>query len=424
MALTALQIKHAKEGMHADGSGLYLLVSKAGAKSWIFRYQINGRRREMGLGGVAEKSAVQVRAEVGRLRASLAAGTDPLDAKQQAIAENKVKAEMAKIRAITFKDAALEYIDVKKAGWSNEKHVWQWENSLSLYAFPFFGSLPVSDVSTEHVLAGIGPIWVTKTETATRVRQRIEKILDYARFQNWRSGENPARWNGHLEHTLPKPGSVRKVEHQPALPFQHMAEFMAELRKREGSGARGLEFAILTASRSGEVRGARWSEIDMTTGVWTVPAERMKAKKEHRVPLSASALRVLEAMPKVADEGLIFPGTRPNTPMSDMTLKATIGRINKDRLKAELSLWTDAKSGVPVVVHGFRSTFRDWAAEVTHYPGEMAEMALAHTVADRVEAAYRRGTMFEKRRQMMIDWAAWCEASNATVLAPVLANVA
>lgn len=424
MPLTALQIKHAKEGMHADGSGLYLLVSKAGAKSWIFRYQINGRRREMGLGGAGEKSAVQARAEVGRLRADLAEGIDPLEAKKQIVAENKVKAEAAKLRAVTFEDASLKYIEAHKAGWSNEKHAWQWENSLSLYAFPFFGSLPVADVTTEHVLAGIEPIWVTKTETATRVRQRIEKILDYARFNKWRTGENPARWTGHLEHTLPKPGSVRKVAHQPALPYKRMAEFMAELRTREGAGARGLEFAILTASRSGEVRGARWSEIDMEAGVWTVPAERMKSRKEHRVPLSARALRVLEVMPRMADEDLIFPGTRSKTLMSDMTLKATVVRINRDREKAGLSKWTDATSGVPVVPHGFRSTFRDWAAEVTHYPGEMAEMALAHTVPDRVEAAYRRGTMFEKRRQMMVDWAAWCDASNATVLAPVLANAA
>lgn len=424
MALTALQIKHAKEGLHADGNGLYLQVTESNTKSWMFRYQINGRRRAMGLGSLAEKSAIQAREMVASLRAKVAAGIDPLEEKRAAEAAKLTREVEAKLKSTTFKAAAIEYISNKSPEWSNAKHTAQWVSTLTKWAFPVFGDMPVGDVATEHVLEVLKPIWLTKTETATRVRQRIENILDYARFKNWRTGENPARWSGHLEHSLPKANSVRVVRHHPALPFAQMPEFMDELRAREGNGARALEFVILTAARSGEVRGARWDEIDMENRVWIVPAARMKAKREHRVPLSDSAWHLLDSLPRVVGEPLVFPGWKANTPLSDMSLKATIDRINETREAKGLPLWLDPKTGTPVVPHGFRSSFRDWAAEVTDYPNEMGELALAHTVGDKVEAAYRRGNMFEKRRKMMNDWATWCEASGANTVVSILANVA
>lgn len=424
MALTALEIKHAKEGMHADGNGLYLQVNKAGAKSWIFRYQINARRREMGLGSLNDKTALKARAEIPALREKVAAKIDPLELKRQAHADVRTQAAEAKLKSFTFEAAALEYIQNNRAGWSNAKHAWQWENSLSLYAFPVFGSVPVGSVTTDHVLATLAPIWASKTETATRIRQRIESILDYARVKNYRTGDNPARWRGHLEHTLPKPSSVRTVQHLPALPYKNLGEFMAELQLREGNGARALEFSILTAARSGEVRGATWSEINMEDRVWVVPAERMKGKQEHRVPLSYRALQILNTAPRIAGQDLIFPGQKNGKPISDMTVKAAIMRINEDRIKAGMPEWVDAKSGATIVPHGFRSSFRDWAGEITDYPNEMGELALAHAVGDKVEAAYRRGNMFEKRRKMMDDWATWCDPKIAGAVVPLWANVA
>lgn len=424
MALTALQIKHAKEGMHSDGGGLYLQVSKAGTKSWIFRYQIDGRRREMGLGGLADKSAIKARAEIPALRAQLAVKCDPLELKRIARADSQAEAEKADLHLTTFRTAASEYILKNRSGWSNDHHAWQWQNSLELYAFPTFGDLPAQLVSTEDVLAALTPIWETKTETATRVRQRIESILDYAKVKGYRTDDNPARWRGHLEHILPKPSSVRAVKHQPAVPFKRMGEFMQDLRPREGSGASALEFAILTASRSGEVRGARWGEIDLVERVWTVPAERMKGRKDHLVPLSGRAVQILQGIPRVAGQDLIFAGQKLDAPLSDRTLLAVVIRINKDRRAANEPEWVDAKTNVTVVPHGFRSSFRDWAAEVTDYPNEMGELALAHAVGDKVEAAYRRGSMFEKRRRMMEDWAAWCDSKSTGVLVPLLANAA
>lgn len=424
MALTALQIKHAKEGMHSDGGGLYLQVSKAGTKSWIFRYQIDGRRREMGLGGLADKSAIKARAEIPALRAQLAANSDPLELKRIAQADSQAEAEKADLHSTLFKTAALEYILKNRKGWSNAHHAWQWENSLGLYAFPTFGDRPAQLVSTEDILAALTPIWETKTETATRVRQRIESILDYARVRGYRSGDNPARWRGHLEHILPKPSSLKAVKHQPAVPYKSMGEFMEDVRLREGSGARALEFAILTASRSGEVRGAMWGEVNLVERVWVVPAERMKARRDHLVPLSGRAIEILEEIPRLAGQDLIFAGQKLDRPLSDRTLLAVIVRINKDRIAAGLPEWVDGKTNVPVVPHGCRSSFRDWAGDVTEYPNEMGELALAHSVGDKVEAAYRRGVMFEKRRRMMDDWAAWCDSKSTGVLVPLLANAA
>lgn len=428
MALTALKIKSNKPGVFADGNGLYLQTTTAGAKSWIFRYSINNRRRSMGLGSISDKTIAAARADIPALRAQVVAGLDPIEERDRAAIEVKVKLEVAKLESTTFKEAALAFIEKKKPEWSNDKHVWQWTNSLEKFVFPVFGSVPVGDVSTHHVLDALNAIWLTKNETATRVRQRIEQILDFAKFNKWRAGENVATWAGHLEHTLAKPSRVSVVEHQPALPYKKIAEFLTDLRQRKGMGARALEFLILTAARSGEVRGARWDEIDLTSGIWTVPPSRMKGekgkRKEHRVPLSDRAIELLKALPRMAVGPLVFFGRDGDTPLSDMTIKASIGRINADRIDANLPPWVDEKSGRSVVPHGFRSSFRDWAGEITHYPNEMAELALAHAVGDKVEAAYRRGDMFEKRRQMMNDWAIWCEIKDAQRIHSIFANAA
>jgi len=396
MMLTALEIKHAKTGMHVDGSGLYLLVSKSGTKSWIYRYTFGGKRREMGLGSVATLPADKARLIALQHKATVGSGIDPLAARQQAeaaqIAQVQAESIKAEAESRTFRVAITHCLEAKSGEWRNAKHRQQWENTLETYACPTIGSTPVQDITVEHVLQILKPIWRTKTETATRVRGRIEAVLDYAKGRKWRTGENPAAWRGNLAALLPKPDKVAKKGHHAALPYAEMKPFMQALREREGLGARALEFAILTAARSGEVRGALWSEINLKTGVWVIPAERMKAGRPHRVPLSQAAVELLEALQRIEDSDLVFLGARHNRPISDMTLTAALRRMERGDLTA----------------HGFRSSFRDWAAEVTHYPSEMAEMALAHTVTNKVEAAYRRGDLFEKRRQMMEDWSAWC----------------
>lgn len=398
MALKAKQIEHAKEGMHADGGGLYLRVQASGAKSWIFRFQLKGRRREMGLGTLDEKAPPEARAAAAEKSALVRKGIDPIEHRDAVAAKD----EAAKLD--TFSAVSADYIASHKAGWKNAKHVAQWTNTLATYADPFIGSKPVGAISTEDVLKILKPIWQEKTETASRVRARVELVLSYAKANRMREGENPAAWRGHLDALLPKPAKVTAVRHHPALPYARMAEFMAALRLMPGAGAKALEFAILTAARSGEVRLATWSEFDMNAKVWNCPAARMKAKRAHRVPLSEAAVRFLEALPRVDKNPYLFQGERDRKPLSDMTLSAVIRRMNEDKDPVP---WVDAK-GAQIVPHGFRSTFRDWAAEVTSYPGEMVEMALAHAVGNKVEAAYRRGDMFEKRRALMDDWAKWC----------------
>ena len=299
--------------------------------------------------------------------------------------------------ALTFRLAGEAYIKAHREGWRNEKHADQWTNTLTTYAYPKIGHLLVQDVELPQVLAVLEPIGTSKTETASRVRGRIEAVLDWATARGHREGLNPARWRGHLDKLLPKPSKVARVEHHTALPASEMPSFMAALRRQPGAGARALEFAILTAARSGEVRGATWQEIDLDAGVWLIPGDRMKAGREHRVPLSPEAVALLKALPKHGETDLVFVGAKGGQ-LSDMTLLAVVRRMK-----------------APCVPHGFRSTFRDWAAEHTNYPSEMAEMALAHTISDKVEAAYRRGDMFEKRRQMMADWAAFWRGSRSVM---------
>ncbi|MEO8154306.1 MAG: integrase arm-type DNA-binding domain-containing protein [Rhizobacter sp.] len=378
-------------GLHFVGGvpGLALQVLPSGARTWVLRVVVGDKRREMGLGGYSSSGMTLAKAREAALeaRAKIASGIDPID--QRRAAKSAIQAARACVR--TFKQCGEAYIAAHASGWKNLKHGQQWQNTLEQYVYPVMGSLLVRDIEKEHVLAVLRPIWQTKNETASRLRGRIELVLSYAMQAGYRpEGLNPARWRGGLDKLLPKPSKVAKVEHHAALPADAMGEFMHRLRAAEGSGARALEFAILTAARSGEVRGATWAEIDIQNAMWIVPGERMKAGKEHRVPLSAAVLKLLKDHPREAGTSLVFPAPRGGQ-LSDMTLTAVLRRMK-----------------VPAVPHGFRSTFRDWVAERTSYPSDMAEMALAHAVGSKVEAAYRRGDMFEKRRQMMDSWAKFC----------------
>lgn len=351
----------------------------------MLRVMIGQRRRDMGLGGYPDVTLAGAREAARRAREKIKAGIDPIE--EARAARSQLRAAQAS--ALTFEQASRAYIASHEAGWRNAKHAQQWRNTLESYAYPLVGSLLVRDVALPHVISILEPIWLTKTETASRLRGRIEQVLDWATARGLRDGPNPARWRGHLDKMLPRPSKVARPGHHAALQLDGMAAFMKRLRAVAGMGARALEFAILTAARSGEVRGATWSELDLTAAVWKVPAERMKSGKEHRVPLSPAALSLLEGLPHMAGEALIFPAPRGGQ-LSDMTLTAVLRRMHVD-----------------AVPHGFRSTFRDWCSERTNYPNEVAEMALAHTIGDKVEAAYRRGDLFDKRRRMMHDWASF-----------------
>ncbi len=392
--LSALEVSRLKApGLHAVGgvAGLHLQVTESGARTWVLRFAIAGKRRDMGLGGFPDVTLAIAREKARDARAKLDDGIDPILQRQEAKSALRASAAAAK----TFAQCVTGYVDAKSAEWKNAKHRQQWSNTLKEYAEPIIGQLLVRDVTLAHVLKILEPIWTTKTETASRVRGRLESVLSWATVRGYRSGENPARWRGHLDKLLAAPKKAAKVKHHPALDVDAVPGFISALRQQSGTGARALEFAILTGARSGEVRGATWAEVDPEAGVWTVPGERMKAGKEHRVPLSPAAVKLLRALPRIAGTNLVFPSSR-SAPLSDMTLSAVLRRME-----------------VHAVPHGFRSTFRDWAAERTSYPADMAEMALAHAISDKVEAAYRRGDMFEKRRRMMRDWAKFCETPPA-----------
>lgn len=375
--------------MHAAGgaTGLYLRVS-GGARNWILRVMIGGRRRDMGLGGWPDVPLAEARDRARAARRKIEDGIDP-------IAERQAK-RTALITTPTFRWCAEQTIAAKRPEWKSAKHAAQWSSTLATYVYPRLGNLPVDQVDLPHVQQVLAPIWTTKTETASRVRMRIEAVLDWATASGHRKGDNPARWKGNLEALMPRPSKVRKVEHHAALHVDDMHGFMAALRERDGIAARALEFAILTAARSGEVRGAQWGEIDLDAATWTVPGDRMKAGKDHRVPLSDRAVALLQALPRMAGTDLVFPAPRGGQ-LSDMSLLAVMKRMQ-----------------VPAVPHGFRSTFRDWASERTAYPHEMAEMALAHAIDSKTEKAYRRGDMLAKRARMMQDWANFIDTPPAT----------
>lgn len=393
--LTPLAVsKASKPGYFGDGAGLWLQVSKSGSKSWIFRFTLAGKQREMGLGAVHTVTLPEARAKAKECRLLLLDGKDPLDTRKATVLVQAL--ERAKM--MTFDQCAAAYIAAHRGGWKNAKHVSQWENTLQTYASPIIGALPVAAVDTALVVKVLSPIWQDKTETATRLRGRIESILDWATVSKYRQGDNPARWRGHLENLLANPHKLAKVEHHPALPWQDMGAFMAALRQQEGIAAKALEFAILTAGRSGEVRAATWAEIDFDARIWTVPAEHMKMNREHRVPLSKAAVALLKAMPRMGE--LIFPGAKEGKPLSDMSLTSVLRRMERR----------------DITVHGFRSSFRDWCAEsvANAFPREVCEHALAHSLPDKVEAAYRRGDLIEKRVLLMQAWADYCATMPTT----------
>ncbi|GHC96675.1 bacteriophage P4 integrase [Pseudorhodoferax aquiterrae] len=384
--LGALAVGRLKDpGMHAVGgvSGLYLQIAPGGTKSWILRVTVGSKRREMGLGAFPEVPLAMARDKARAARAKVELGVDPVLERQRAA--SALRAEQAK--ALTFSDAAAQFVTDKGEQWRNAKHRAQWSATLETYAGPVIGKVLVSDVSQTHILSILRPIWTTKTETATRLRGRMEQVLDWARVRGYREGENPARWRGHLDKLLPAPTKVAKVTHHPALPVDAMPGFMVNLRKRGGVAARALELLVLTASRSGEIRGALWSEFDLPAKTWTIPAERMKAGVEHRVPLCSQALQLLAHTPRIEGNDLVFSAPRGGL-LSDMSLTAVTRRME-----------------VEAVPHGMRSSFRDWAAERTNYPREVAEAALAHALENKVEAAYRRGDLFNKRAELMAAWA-------------------
>ncbi|WP_295166340.1 site-specific integrase [uncultured Brevundimonas sp.] len=386
--LTALAVRNLnRPGLHFVGgvAGLALQVLPTGGRSWILRAMIGGRRRDMGLGGYPDVPLGEAREAARRARELVRNGVDPID--QAQAARSSLKADAAK--ATTFRQAAEAYIAGQTMSWKNAKHRSQWASTLKTYAYPVIGDLAVSDIEAAHVHKILDPIWGSKTETANRVRNRIELVIDWAIARGHRTASNPARWKGHLDKIFPKRRKVAPTQHHRALPIDEMYSFMSRLHDVDGTGARALEIAILTAARSGEVRGMTWYEIDLSQRVWTIPKERMKAGREHRVPLSPPAVELLERLPKIGGTGLVFPGARG--PLSDMTLAAVLRRM-----------------GIDAVPHGFRSTFRDWAAERTNHPTEVAEMALAHTIKNQSEAAYRRGDLMEKRRRLAEDWATFC----------------
>lgn len=387
--LTAARTAALKDpGRYPDGNGLYLQISRWGTKSWLLRFQLAGRSREMGLGALGVVGLKEAREKARAAHLLLIDGTDPIEARDAKKAA--LRAETAK--RITFKEAAEKYVAAHRAGWRNEKHGDQWEATLKTYAYPIIGNLGVADIETGHVIRVLEPIWATKTDTASRLRGRIEAVLDWAKARRFRDGENPARWKGHMKSLLPAKQKVKRVRHQPAMPFAEVPTYLAKLRGMKSISSRALEFTILTAARTSEALQAKWDEFDLSSGVWTVPAERMKAGREHRVPLSARALEIIAALPRVKGSPFVFQGQKPKTPISNMAMLQALRGYK----------------GGGLTVHGFRSSFRDWAGEKTEFPRELAEAALAHVVGDAAEKAYRRGDALERRRPLMEAWATYC----------------
>ena len=387
--LTAMKVlKTKKTGWYPDGDGLYLQISPTSTKSWVYRYKFKGKERRQGLGRYPDTSLDEARGRATDSRKLKNAGTDPIEHKRNQTAQTNLDSA----KGITFRECAILYIDSHKAAWRNRKHESQWRNTLETYAYPIIGDLSIQDVDVGLILKVLEPIWTTKTETATRVRQRIENICDWAKAREYREGENPARWRGHLDKLLPKPTKVQKVKHFEALHYSEMPKFYQWLREKDFLSAKALTFTILTAARNGEARGADRSEIDLNAKSWTLPAERMKTDKPHRVPLSKEAIKVLKELEPFSNDERIFPGQGKASSISATALLKTLKEYRQN-----------------LTVHGFRSTFRDWCAERTNYPREVAEAALAHSLKDQTEAAYQRGDLFEKRAKMMEAWAKYCK---------------
>ena len=372
----------AEYGRHADGGGLYLSISPNGGRRWVFLYRWHGKPTEIGFGSARDVSLARARELAGQARAKLAEGANPKEARKPSA-------------GASFGECADRVIEAMRPSWRNAKHAAQWEMTLRDYAAPL-RRLPADKVTTDDVLSVLKPLWSSKPETASRLRGRIERVLDAAKAQGLRSGENPARWRGHLDQLLPKRQKLTRGHHA-AMDYADLPAFIEHLQAREGSAARALEFAILTAARSGEVLGARWAELDLGRGVWTVPATRMKAGREHRVPLSRPALNIAKAMHDNRNGDFVFAGQKAGSPLSVMALEMVLRRLKIEN----------------ATVHGFRSAFRDWAAECTNFPNEVCEAALAHVIENKAEAAYRRGDLFEKRRKLMEAWGAYCTMPSA-----------
>ena len=397
-ALTPLTVKNAISGRHADGGGLQLLVKESGARSWVYRFMLRGKSRDVGLGpavGSGSVSLADARDLAAALRLKVKAGVDPLAERLEAASATLAAAQASKVAGITFRAVAEAHIAAHSDGWRNAKHRQQWSSTLTTYAYPAIGDLPVADIGTAHVLSILEPIWKAKPETAGRLRGRIEAILDAAKARGYREGENPARWRGHVAQILPARTRLSRGHHK-AMPYGEVAAFVAKLRQREAMAALALEFAILTAVRTGEAIGATWGEVDLAKVIWTVPADRTKTGREHRVPLSPRAIEILEGLKPLGshDSAFLFTGNKGK--LSSMAMAMLLRRMDVD-----------------VTVHGFRSTFRDWSAECTGYAHEVCEMALAHVIGNKAEAAYRRGDLFDKRRRLMADWATYCASGGA-----------
>jgi integrase len=376
--LTARKVETAKPGKYGDGANLYLVVSKTGAKKWVLRFIFRGKSKEMGLGSATSVALADAREKAASARRKIAQGVNPIeDRKRQG-------------GIPTFGEVADDVRQSLSLGFRNEKHKAQWKSTLENYAAPL-RTMPVDIISTDDVLAVLKPIWTIKAETASRVRGRIEKVLDAAKAKGFRDGENPARWRGHLDHLLSRPSKLARGHHA-AMPYEDVAAFITKLRKREASAALALELCILTAARSGEILGMQWSEIDFDNKVWTVPANRMKAGREHRVPLSQRAVAILRQLEKLKAGDFVFPGQVHNKPLSNMAMEMILRRMKVEK----------------ATVHGFRSSFRDWAGNVSNFPREIVETALAHVIGDKAEQAYRRSDALEKRRKLMDEWAAYC----------------
>jgi integrase len=387
--LTARKVETAKPGKYSDGGNLYLIVSETGARKWVLRFTWRGRAKEMGLGSAASVPLADAREKAASARRKIAQGLNPID-------ERKRDGGIP-----TFGEMADYVRETLSAGFRNEKHKAQWKSTLETYAAPLRAK-PVDTIATDDVLAVLKPIWTTKAETASRLRGRIEKVLDAAKAKGFREGENPARWRGHLDHLLPKPSKLARGHHA-AMPYENVAAFIAELREREATAALALEFCILTAARSGEVLGARWSEIDLDKKIWTVPPNRMKAGREHRVPLSGRTVSVLKQLAKVKAGDFVFPGQVRSKPLSNMAMEMMLRRMQIEN----------------ATVHGFRSSFRDWAGNVSSFPREVTETALAHVIGDKAEQAYRRGDALDKRRDLMDAWASYCDPRRLDNVVPI-----
>jgi integrase len=387
MALTVKRIPQLPTGRHHDSHGLYLQVMPTGGRSWVLRYEVRGRERWMGLGPTHAFTLEEARQSARKTRQQLFEGIDPLDAKKA----QRIALALEAARTISFGDAAKQYFDQHEAKWSSAKHAHQFWASLEMYAFPVIGKLPVASVDTGLILKILEPIWNERYQTASRLRGRVASVLDWATVRGFRTGTNPAQWKGHLAEVLPAKGEFTRVQHHTALPYADVSAFVAQLSQQHGIAPRAFEFLVLAAARTSEVLSARWSEFDFQNRIWTIPPDRMKTRKLHRVPLTDRMIEILKALPREGgDNGLVFIGSKANAPLAKNTLSKLVGTMGAD-----------------CTVHGFRSSFRTWSAESTAFPREIIEAALAHATGNAVELAYQRSDVIEKRRKLMEQWSSF-----------------